>query len=85
MSLLSTSRVVWFLNLCYLLLWLRPSVAWGSRTDSLLQVLDQTLNQQHIYDQQRLDRLAKLKTALRESRADKAASFSAALLICDEY
>lgn len=79
------TRVLWFFGYCCLLLGPHSGVAKGSRTDSLLQVLDQTLTQQHLYDRQRLGRLAKLKAALREHQADKAASFSAALLISDEY
>jgi hypothetical protein len=78
-------RVFWFSGVYSLLLWMLPTFAWGGRTDSLLQVLDRTLTQQHLYDQQRLERLTRLKAALRTNQQDKAASFSAVLLICDEY
>ncbi|MBF9236231.1 hypothetical protein I2I05_02375 [Hymenobacter sp. BT683] len=74
----------WWVGVCCLLLAM-PSRASDGKTDSLLQVLDQTLARQATYDQQRLDRLAVLKSELRARQGDDAARFELALFICDEY
>ncbi|UOQ76394.1 hypothetical protein MUN84_17820 [Hymenobacter sp. 5516J-16] len=74
-----------FIFLGSLLLSALRTQAYGSRTDSLLRVLDQNLAHQTSYDKQRLDRLAALKAELRSEKADDNASFTLSLLICDEY
>ncbi|GGG36035.1 DUF6377 domain-containing protein [Hymenobacter glacieicola] len=78
-------RGIRFIVLGSLLLSALPGWAGGSRTDSLLRMLDQTLVHQASYDKQRLDRLAALKAELRSEKADANASFTLSLLICDEY
>ena len=70
---------------CLLLCWARLAYASGGRTDSLLQVLDRTLDQQAHYDELRLARLAALQTALHTSHAPGPARFDVLLRICNEY
>lgn len=81
----SALKAAWFCCLFGLLLPALPVWADGSRLDSLLHALDQTLAHQGSYDRQRLDRLAVLKAELRSGRADANASFNLTLLICREY
>src|SRR5687768_9504114 len=77
-------RRAWWMSICCALLAMTCR-ANDNKTDSLLQVLDQTLARQAAYDQQRLDRLAVLKSELRARQGNDAARFELALFICDEY
>lgn len=62
-----------------------PCRAYDAKSDSLLQVLDQTLARHHTFDQLRLTRLAGLTSELHASELDDNVRFRLALLIHDEY
>lgn len=72
--------VAWSSLLCA-----RPSLALAVKTDSLLQALDQVLQRQATFDQQRLGRLATLTAEYYAAERDDNARFQLALLIHQEY
>ncbi len=83
--LLSILRASWLFGFCSLLLGALPSQAGTIRADSLLQVLDQTLAHQSVYDQQRLARLTTLTSRFRAATAADTTRYNLALRIYDEY